>query len=154
MLAGCSTRSSRATTSASTTRSRSTRARKPHLRQHWRYAARDPVVALLFWFRRIPGGDLPLREFFPQLHLRPAISNPTAFVGLGDILGVTIAFGIWAVPLGPGGETRLATETRVHARDVAARRRFRFYWLAVGPFSALIRRRWLSAARRAAETGP
>src|SRR6266568_8960026 len=67
---------------------------------------------------------------------------------------VTIAFGIWAVPLGPAGGTRLATETRVHATDSAARRRFRLYWFVVGPFSALIRRRWLAAARRAAEAGP
>lgn len=117
-------------------------------------AARDPVVAALFWLRRIPGGELPLREFLPQLHIRPAISNPRVFVALGDILGVTIAFGIWAVPSGPTGKTKLATETRVHAHDAAARRRFRLYWLFVGPFSALIRRRWLAAARRAAETGP
>ena len=113
-------------------------------------AACDPIVAALFWFRRIPGGSLPLRDFFPQLGIRPAISTPTAFVGLGDFLGVTIAFGIWAVPIGRGS-TRLATETRVHAADSAARRRFRLYWLVVGPFSALIRRRWLAAARRAAE---
>jgi len=66
---------------------------------------------------------------------------------------VAIAFGIWAVPIGAGG-TRLATETRVHAADSAARRRFQLYWLVVGPFSALIRRRWLAAARRAAETSP
>ena len=116
-------------------------------------AAGDPVVAALFWLRRIPGGDLPLRDFFPRLHIRPAISTPTAYIGLGDFLGVTIAFGIWAVPIGAGG-TRLATETRVHAADSAARRRFQIYWLVVGPFSALIRRRWLAAARRAAEASP
>ena len=113
-------------------------------------AARDPVVATLFWLRRIPGGDLPLRDFFPRLQIRPAISTPKAYIGLGDFFGVTIAFGIWAVPIGRGA-TRLATETRVHAADSAARRRFRLYWLVVGPFSALIRRRWLAAARRTAE---
>ncbi|MDQ2915222.1 MAG: hypothetical protein M3T56_18515 [Chloroflexota bacterium] len=113
-------------------------------------AAGDPVVAALFWLQRIPGGNLSLRDFFPQLHIRPALSTSTVFIGLGDLLGVTIAFGIWAVPIGDG-ETRLATETRVYARNAAARRRFRLYWLVVGPFSALIRRRWLSAARRAAE---
>jgi hypothetical protein len=115
-------------------------------------AARDPVVAALFWLRRIPGGDLPLRDFFPQLQIRPAISTPTAYIALGDFLGVTIAFGIWAVPIAGENETRLATETRVHASSPAARRRFHLYWLVVGPFSALIRRRWLSAARRAAES--
>ena len=114
-------------------------------------AADDPVVAALFWLRRVPGGNLPLRDFFPQIHIRPAISTPTAFIGLGDVLGVTIAFGLWAGHSTGARGTRLATETRVHAADSAARRRFRLYWLVVGPFSALIRRRWLSAARRAAE---
>jgi hypothetical protein len=51
----------------------------------------------------------------------------------------------------PGG-SRLTTETRVQASDPRARRAFRAYWLAIAPFSALIRRRWLrdvqSAARR------
>lgn len=36
-----------------------------------------------------------------------------------------------------------ATETRVACTDEAARRAFRRYWLVVGPFSALIRRRAL-----------
>jgi hypothetical protein len=45
----------------------------------------------------------------------------------------------------PGG-SRLTTETRVRAMDDRARRAFRLYWLAIGPFSALIRRRWLAAA--------
>jgi hypothetical protein len=43
----------------------------------------------------------------------------------------------------------LVTETRVAALDDGARRAFRRYWLAVGPFSAFIRRRWLAAAERA-----
>ena len=46
------------------------------------------------------------------------------------------------------GRTRLSTETRVAALDGDARRAFRRYWRVVGPFSALIRRRWLAAARR------
>ena len=54
----------------------------------------------------------------------------------------------------PGG-ARLTTETRVKATDARARRAFRLYWLAIGPFSALIRRRWLAAvmasAKRSAE---
>jgi hypothetical protein len=57
----------------------------------------------------------------------------------------------------PGG-SRLITETRVKATDDRARRAFRFYWLAVGPFSALIRKRWLAAvmasAKRSAEPSP
>jgi hypothetical protein len=60
---------------------------------------------------------------------------------------VRMAFALWAEPTGDG--SRLATETRVVAHGAKARRAFRRYWLAVGPFSALIRRRWLRAAARA-----
>ncbi len=56
-----------------------------------------------------------------------------------------------------GDRTRLTTETRVKCVDRAAYRRFRLYWIAIGPFSALIRRdllraieRKVSAARRSA----
>ena len=47
------------------------------------------------------------------------------------------------------GGTSVSTETRVLAHSAAARRAFRLYWLIVGPFSALIRRRWLRAIARA-----
>jgi hypothetical protein len=49
------------------------------------------------------------------------------------------------------GET-LSTETRVSAADPSARRRFRLYWLAIRPFSGLIRRVWLRAIKRRAES--
>lgn len=62
---------------------------------------------------------------------------------------VRIVANFLAEPL-PDGRTRLSTETRVAAVDDAARRAFRRYWRFVGPFSALIRRRWLAAARRSA----
>ena len=45
----------------------------------------------------------------------------------------------------------LVTETRVQLTDDAARRAFRRYWLVVRPFSALVRRSWLAAAKRRAE---
>jgi hypothetical protein len=45
---------------------------------------------------------------------------------------------------------RLTTETRVAATDAAARRAFARYWRLVGPFSALIRRRWLARIAREA----
>ena len=47
---------------------------------------------------------------------------------------------------------RLVTETRVHLTDEAARRSFRRYWLVVRPFSGLVRRSWLKAAKRRAES--
>jgi hypothetical protein len=45
----------------------------------------------------------------------------------------------------------LETETRVYLTDAWARRRFAGYWLVVRPFSGLVRRLWLRAAKRRAE---
>ena len=53
------------------------------------------------------------------------------------------------VPEGAG--SRLETETRVFLTDAGSRRRFAAYWLVVRPFSGLVRRSWLAAARRRAE---
>jgi hypothetical protein len=61
-----------------------------------------------------------------------------------------MALALWAEPAGDG--SLLVTETRVAANDAAARRAFARYWRLVGPFSALIRRRWLRAAAREAAT--
>jgi hypothetical protein len=41
--------------------------------------------------------------------------------------------------------SRLITETRVAATEKRALLGFRLYWVVVGPFSKLIRRRWLRA---------
>lgn len=46
----------------------------------------------------------------------------------------------------------LTTETRVLATDEATRRRFGRYWRVIRPGSGLIRRSWLRAAARRAET--
>jgi hypothetical protein len=51
------------------------------------------------------------------------------------------------------GATELRTETRVLCADVATRRRFRAYWMLIGPFSGLIRQEMLAAVRSAAESG-
>jgi len=50
------------------------------------------------------------------------------------------------------GGALLTTETRVLATDEVARRRFGRYWLVIRPGSSLIRRSWLRAAARRAET--
>ena len=73
-----------------------------------------------------------------------------ARIGAFDEAGagtVRIAANFRVEPL-PDGRTRLSTETRVAGVDADARRAFRRYWRLVGPFSALIRRRWLASARR------
>ena len=45
----------------------------------------------------------------------------------------------------------LTTETRIHVSDPISRRRFERYWRLVRPFSGIIRRRVLVAAKRRAE---
>jgi hypothetical protein len=46
----------------------------------------------------------------------------------------------------------LTTETRVYATDASTRRRFAHYWRVIYPGSALIRRMWLRAIARRAES--
>jgi hypothetical protein len=65
--------------------------------------------------------------------------------------GLKIAANIRVVPL-EDGRARLTTETRVLPFGRRASIGFRLYWIVVRPFSALIRRRWLRAAGKAART--
>ena len=60
-----------------------------------------------------------------------------------------LALDLRAVPDADGA--RIETETRVYLTSPAARRRFRAYWLVIRPFSGLVRRAWLRAARTRAE---
>jgi hypothetical protein len=64
----------------------------------------------------------------------------TTAVAAGRLRRQRVAIAFEAVPQPPVG-SRLVTETRVADVDLG----FRMYWLVVGPFSALIRRRWLRA---------
>ncbi len=64
----------------------------------------------------------------------------------GDPGTVRMATDIRAEPI--AGGCVLSTETRIAALDDDARRAFARYWRVVGPFSAVIRRRWLTAAAR------
>jgi hypothetical protein len=63
------------------------------------------------------------------------------------------AKGVWVFVIEPvePGVCRVVTSTRVACADAASRRRFRFYWLLVGPFSGLIRREGLRLIKRSAE---
>jgi len=60
----------------------------------------------------------------------------------------------WNFSLDPraAGVTRLHTETRVLCLDEASRRRFRFYWRFIRPFSGLVRMEVLRAIKRKAES--
>ena len=126
--------------------------------------APDGLVRMLFRLRGLPGGGSVLGAL-RAIGLEPLVQEPhcvvfgaagrpwspharlTAFdqAGPGQI---RLVFDITATEAGDGMSI-LATETRVAAMDAGARRAFQRYWLVVGPFSALIRRRWLAAAERA-----
>ena len=128
-------------------------------------AAPDGVVGALLRLRGLRT-DMRIEEFFTSQGFEPLERTATTFV-----------VGVVSTPWRPRGglgpfdaprpgtvrivadfraEERtagcvLSTETRVAAVDERARRAFRRYWLLIGPFSKLIRRRWLAAvARRAA----
>jgi len=75
-------------------------------------------------------------------------------VGFQNFATFGFAKAVWNFSLEPqaAGVTRLHTETRVLCLDEASRRRFRFYWLFIRPFSGLIRMETLRAIKRKAES--
>lgn len=104
-------------------------------------AGSDRVVRTRFRLRGLRGAELPLERFATEvLGLEFVERTPTTAVAVGRLRGLQIGVSFAAEPL-PGGGSRLVTETRVAGVGL----RFRLYWLVVGPFSALIRRRWLRA---------
>jgi hypothetical protein len=123
-------------------------------------AACDRVTRLLFALRGLGGGHAPLGRLFEEMGFTILERTDSALV-----LGATGQPWRPRGSLGPFYEDRpgtvrivadlrarpraISTETRVRAHDERARRAFRCYWLVVGPFSGLIRRRWLAAAARA-----
>ena len=131
-------------------------------------AAPDPIVRLLIGARRMTARQETLERFFLAHRFVVLSRTPTELVagavgavwrpggGLvhlegadawqrADLPGTIKAAVDFRAESTPTG-SRLSTETRVVASDTRARRVFRLYWLVVGPFSALIRRRWLAAA--------
>ena len=126
-------------------------------------AAPGRLVAALFRARGLPP-SAPVQGLFHRMGFDTLSSSTTEVVlgacgtpwrpsgGLGPFADprpgtVRVATDIRATPV--EGGCILSTETRVLAVDAAARRAFRRYWVVVGPFSALIRRRWLRAAQDA-----
>jgi hypothetical protein len=117
--------------------------------------AADPLVRALFRLRGVRAsgtiGDSLVRLGLRELARldgeivfggagtpwRPGTGiQPFASAGPGQVRVVTNFRSDWAT---------LSTETRIAAVDDAARRAFLRYWHVVGPFSGLIRRRWLRA---------
>jgi hypothetical protein len=110
--------------------------------------APDPVVAGLLALRGLPARGRAVEDYLRALDFDHLGRTPTEWAAAHDGERLKIAVAFEAEPI-PGG-SRLTTETRVRALDERARRRFHVYWLAIGPFSGLIRRRWLRAVQEAA----
>ena len=103
--------------------------------------APDWIVRTLFRIRGLRGLDLPIERFASDvLGLEMVERTSTIAVAAGRLRRLRVAILFEAVPDVDGG-SKLITETRVGNANLA----FRVYWLVVGPFSALIRRRWLRA---------
>jgi hypothetical protein len=129
--------------------------------------APDRIVRMLFRLRRLGAGRQTIAEFASSGGFLILDQTPTTFVfGLaGRLQGRRLARSTaewhgWSPPgvkivadfraaRAADGQTRLSTETRVQSLDLTSRTLFRLYWLLIGPFSALIRRRWLRAISRA-----
>jgi hypothetical protein len=126
--------------------------------------APDGLVRALFRLRGLPGGGsmygamraLGFVEMLREANCIVIGAAGRPWTRRGGLVAfdkagpgqVRIALEISASRIGDN-ESLLVTETRVAATDMRARRAFRAYWLAVGPFSGLVRRRWLAAAERA-----
>jgi hypothetical protein len=118
----------------------------------------------LTWIRRggreLPESILNARDDDPLLDVATrtgfewrALDPPRELV-LGTSLIPGRAYGaVNFVVTAEGSGSRVTTETRVHAKDATARRRFGAYWRIIYPGSALIRRMWLRAVRERAMRG-
>ncbi len=125
--------------------------------------AADPLVRVLFRLRGLAARGT-IGEALTRLGLRElARSEGEVVVGAAG-RPWRPGGGIHAFASAGPGEVRmvtnvradgrtLSTETRVAAVDDAARRAFGRYWRIVGPFSALIRCRWLDQIAKRHEEG-
>ena len=123
--------------------------------------AGDPLVRALFRLRGLKG-EGTIGAAIGSIGLRELVRRPgeVVFGAAGTPWRPGAAIHLFA-SVGPGqvqivtdfraDGVQLTTETRVRAADDRTRRSFLRYWRIVGPFSALIRRRWLK--RIAARVG-
>ena len=66
--------------------------------------------------------------------------------------GIALATMNFHVAANPRGGSLVTSETRVYANNPEAARRFAVYWRVIHPGSDIIRRMWLRAVKRRAET--
>ncbi len=118
-----------------------------------RVSLRDvPVVRLLFGLRGIPyRPDMTVREFFSTGTFRILGEDPPREIVFGIERAEMRAVGNFRVMTTPSGSV-LSTETWVETHTSRANRAFRLYWAVIAPFSGLIRRVLLGAAKRRAES--
>ena len=120
--------------------------------------AGDPVTRLLFRLRGVPVNGT-IAELFVRLRFEELARNENEVVIGGSGTPWRPGGGIRPLADAQAGTVRvvvnfiadgerLSTETRIEAVDESARRAFLRYWRVVGPFSALIRRRWLRSIAR------
>ena len=107
----------------------------------------DNEVSILNPPRGEPIIDVAARTGFQKL-----IDEPDELV-IGMYVIPKRAFAAMNFTLTPEGRgSRVTTETRVFASDARALRRFTMYWRFIHPGSAIIRRGWLAAIKRRAES--
>lgn len=111
--------------------------------------------------RPTPPNILNAPENEPLLHLATRTSfryladDPPRELVVGTVIvpprAVLATMNFLVKPDGQGGSL-LSTETRVFADSVSARRNFSLYWRIIHPGSDIIRRMWLRAIKKRAET--
>ncbi len=120
--------------------------------------AADPFVRLLFRLRGVPR-EGTIADLFEQLRFKELARNENEVVFGAAGTPWRRGGGLRSFASAPPGTVRVAvnfqidgarlsTETRIEAVDDTARRAFLRYWRVVGPFSAVIRRRWLKQIAR------
>ncbi len=110
------------------------------------------VVRLLFGVRGIPyRTDMTVREFFSTGRFRILGEDPPREIVFAIERADMRAVGNFRVTTTPSGSV-LSTETWVETNTSRADRVFRLYWAVIAPFSGLIRRVLLDAAKRRAES--
>jgi hypothetical protein len=122
--------------------------------------AADPVGRALFRLRGLGTGGT-IGQALPRIGLRELAREDGEIVfgatgtpwrprgGMRPFADVSAGGVRVAADFRADGE-RLTTETRIAALDERSRRAFLRYWRIVGPFSAVIRKRWLAAIAKAA----
>ena len=95
-----------------------------------------------------PARNVPILDVATRTGFEYLANDPPREV----VVGMYVAPSVFAaMNFLVAGDGILSTETRVHAKNASARRRFALYWFAIRPGSGFIRRMWLRAIRTRAE---